>query len=220
MSRHTINVSDALNRYILEHSVREHPVLAELREATAGMPHAGMQISPEQGQLMQLLVKMSGARRTIEVGVFTGYSALAVALALPPEGRVVACDVSEEWTSVGRRFWQKAGVAGKVDLRIRPAVETLDAMLAAGEAGGYDFAFIDADKGNYLTYYERCLKLVRTGGLIAVDNTLWNGWVAEASHDEDDTRAIRAFNDKVHRDERVDASLVPIGDGMTLARKR
>ena len=220
MSRHTINVSDTLNRYILDHSVREHPVLAELRAVTAAMPHAGMQISPEQGQLMQLLVKMTGARRTIEVGVFTGYSALAVALALPPDGRVVACDVSDEWTSVGRRFWQKAGAAGKIDLRLAPAVETLDAMLAAEEAGRYDFAFIDADKGNYSNYYERCLKLVRAGGLIAVDNTLWNGWVADSSHAEDDTRAIRAFNEKVHRDERVDVSLVPIGDGMTLARKR
>ena len=220
MSRHTINVDDTLNRYILEHSVREHPVLAELREATAGMPHAGMQISPEQGQLMALLVKMIGARRTIEVGVFTGYSSLAVALALPSDGRVVACDVSAEWTSVGRRFWQKAGVADKIDLRLAPAVQTLDAMLAAGEAGRYDFAFIDADKGNYSSYYERCVKLVRAGGLIAVDNTLWNGWVADPAHAEDDTRAIRAFNDKVLADERVDLSLVPIGDGMTLARKR
>ena len=220
MSRHTINVSDTLNRYILEHSVREDPVLAELREATAAMPHAGMQISPEQGQLMQLLVKMTGARRTIEVGTFTGYSALAVALALPADGRVVACDVSEEWTSVGKRFWQKAGVAGKIDLRLGPGVGTLDAMLAAGEAGRYDFAFIDADKGSYVDYYERCMKLVRGGGLIAVDNTLWNGWVADASNTEDDTRAIRAFNDKAHADERVDISLVPIGDGMTLARKR
>ena len=220
MSRHTINVDETLNRYILEHSVREHPVLAELREATAAMPHAGMQISPEQGQLMALLVTMLGARRTIEVGVFTGYSALAVALALPAMGHVVACDVSEEWTGVGRRFWQKAGVAAKIDLRIAPALETLDALLAAGEAGRYDFAFIDADKGNYAGYYDRCMKLIRAGGLIAIDNTLWNGWVADPAHTEDDTRAIRAFNDKVHADARVDLSLVPIGDGLTLARKR
>ncbi len=220
MSRHTINVDETLNRYILEHSVREHPVLAELREATRGMPHAGMQISPEQGQLMALLVKMLGARRTIEVGVFTGYSSLAVALALPADGRLVACDVSEEWTAVGRRFWRKAGVADKVDLRIAPALQTLDAMLTAGEADRYDFAFIDADKGNYAGYYDRCVQLVRAGGLIAVDNTLWNGWVADAAHAEDDTRAIRAFNDKLHADDRVDLSLVPIGDGLTLARKR
>jgi caffeoyl-CoA O-methyltransferase len=184
------------------------------------MPHAGMQISPEQGQLMALLVKMLGARRTIEVGVFTGYSALAVALALPADGRVVACDVSEEWTGVARRYWQKAGVANKVDLRLAPALATLDAMLAAGEADRYDFAFIDADKGNYAGYYDRCMKLVRPGGLIAVDNTLWNGWVADAAHAEDDTRAIRAFNDKLHADERIDLSLVPIGDGLTLARRR
>jgi predicted O-methyltransferase YrrM len=220
MSRHTINVDETLNRYIAEHSVREHAVLAELRTATAGMQHAGMQISPEQGQLMQLLVKTIGAHRTIEVGVFTGYSSIAVALALPPEGRVVACDVSEEWTSVARRFWEKAGVARKIDLRLAPALETLDAMLAAGEAGRYDFAFIDADKGNYGAYYERCLELLRAGGLVAVDNTLWNGWVADPAHTEDDTRAIRAFNDKVLADERVDLSLVSIGDGMTLARKR
>jgi len=220
MSRHTINVDEAVSRYIVEHSVREHPVLAELREATAGMPHAGMQISPEQGQLMALLVTMLGARRTIEVGVFTGYSSAAVALALPPDGRVVACDVSEEWTAVARRYWKKAGVADKVDLRLGAALGTLDAMLAAGEAGRYDFAFIDADKGNYAGYYERCLKLLRSGGLIAVDNTLWNGWVADPAHTEDDTRAIRAFNEKLLADERIDLSLVPIGDGMTLARKR
>jgi len=220
MSRHTINLDETLNRYIKEHSAPEHPVLAELRAATAGIPHAGMQISPEQGQLMALLVKMLGARRTIEVGVFTGYSSLAVALALPADGRVVACDVSEEWTRVARRFWEKAGVAAKVDLRLAPALETLDKLLAAGEAGRYDFAFIDADKGNYDGYYERCLKLLRAGGVAAVDNTLWNGWVADPAHTEDDTRAIRAFNDKVAADERVDASLVPIGDGLTLARKR
>jgi predicted O-methyltransferase YrrM len=220
MSRHTINLDETLNRYIKEHSAREHPVLAELRAATAGIPHAGMQISPEQGQLMALLVKILGARRTIEVGVFTGYSSLAVALALPADGRVVACDVSEEWTRVARRFWEKAGVAAKVDLRLAPALETLDQLLAAGEAGRYDFAFIDADKGNYDGYYERCLKLLRSGGLAAVDNTLWNGWVADPAHTEDDTRAIRAFNEKLRADDRIDLSLVPIGDGLTLARRR
>ena len=179
-----------------------------------------MQISPEQGQLMALLVKTIGARRTIEVGVFTGYSSLSVALALPPEGRVVACDVSAEWTAIAKRHWEKAGVAAKVDLRLAPALGTLDALLAAGEAGRYDFAFIDADKGNYPGYYERCLALVRAGGLVAIDNTLWNGWVADAAHQEDDTRAIRAFNDALLADRRIDLSLVPIGDGMTLALKR
>ena len=220
MSDRTINLTDTVYRYILEHSVREHPVLKELREATAGIPHAGMQISPEQGQLMALLVKTLGARRTIEVGVFTGYSSLSVALALPSDGRIVACDVSAEWTAVARRFWEKAGVAAKVDLRLAPALQTLDALIAAGEAGRYDFAFIDADKGNYAGYYERCLTLVRAGGLVAIDNTLWNGWVADAAHQEDDTRAIRAFNDQLLADRRIDLSLVPIGDGMTLALKR
>ena len=220
MSDRTINLTDTVYRYILEHSVREHPVLKELREATAGIPHAGMQISPEQGQLMALLVKTIGARRTIEVGVFTGYSSLSVALALPAEGRVVACDVSAEWTAIAKRHWEKAGVAAKVDLRLAPALGTLDALLAAGEAGRYDFAFIDADKGNYPGYYERCLTLVRAGGLVAIDNTLWNGWVADAAHQEDDTRAIRAFNDALLADRRIDLSLVPIGDGMTLALKR
>ena len=220
MSDRTINLTDTVYRYILEHSVREHPVLKELREATKGIAHAGMQISPEQGQLMALLVKTIGARRTIEVGVFTGYSSLSVALALPAEGRVVACDVSAEWTAIAKRHWEKAGVAAKVDLRLAPALGTLDALLAAGEAGRYDFAFIDADKGNYPGYYERCLTLVRAGGLVAIDNTLWNGWVADAAHQEDDTRAIRAFNDALLADRRIDLSLVPIGDGMTLALKR
>jgi len=220
MSDRTINLTDTVYRYILEHSVREHPVLKELREATAGIPHAGMQISPEQGQLMALLVKTIGARRTIEVGVFTGYSSLSVALALPADGRIVACDVSAEWTAIAKRHWEKAGVAAKVDLRLAPALGTLDALLAAGEAGRYDFAFIDADKGNYPGYYERCLTLVRAGGLVAIDNTLWNGWVADAAHQEDDTRAIRAFNDALLADRRIDLSLVPIGDGMTLALKR
>jgi caffeoyl-CoA O-methyltransferase len=182
------------------------------------MRHAGMQISPDQGQFMALLVQMLGARRTIEIGVFTGYSALSVALALPPEGRVIACDVNEEWTSIGRKHWQKAGVAGKIDLRLAPALETLDKLLAAGE-GSYDFAFIDADKGNYLAYYERCLKLVRRGGLIAIDNTLWSGKVADPAVTEGDTVAIRAFNDALHADKRVALSLLPVGDGLTLALK-
>jgi len=219
MSGRLLPLTDALQRYVDERA-REHPVLAELRAATAGMPHAQMQIGPDQGAFMALAVKLLGARRTIEIGVFTGYSSLAVALALPADGQVVACDISEEWTSMARRYWERAGVAGKVDLRLGRATKTLDEMLAAGEAGRYDFAFIDADKGNYLAYYERCLKLLRAGGLIAVDNTLWSGTVIDAKDRSEDTQAIRAFNDAVARDERVDVALLTVGDGLTLARKR
>jgi caffeoyl-CoA O-methyltransferase len=161
-----------------------------------------------------------GARRCLEVGVFTGYSSLAVALALPDDGRIVACDVSEEWTSVARRYWAEAGVAHKIDLRLAPALETLEALLVEGEAGCFDFAFLDADKENYLRYYEVVLELVRPGGLIVADNTLWSGRVADPANDEASTVALRRFNDFLHRDERVDLSLVPIGDGLTLARKR
>ena len=181
MSRRTLNLDDRLYDYVLDASLREHPALAELREATRKHPHAGMQISPEQGQLLALLVKLIGARRTIEVGVFTGYSALAVALALPAGGRVLACDVSDEYTRIGKPYWQRAGVADKIDLVLEPALTTLDARLAAGEAGRYDFAFIDADKTNYDGYYERCLRLLRSGGLIAIDNTLWSGRVAQVT---------------------------------------
>jgi predicted O-methyltransferase YrrM len=219
MARH-IPLDDTLYRYILDHSVREPEILRELHDETAKLPMGGMQIGADQGQFMALLAKLTGARRCIEVGVFTGYSSLAVALALPPDGRIVACDVSEEWTGIARRYWQKAGVASKIDLRLGPAVETLDAMLAKGEAGSHDFAFIDADKGNYLAYYERCLKLVRQGGLIAVDNTLWSGEVAKPENQKPDTVSLRAFNDAVHRDERVDVAMLTVGDGVTLARKR
>ena len=219
MSDRTINLDERLYRYLQEHSVREHPVLRELREATAGMPHAGMQISPEQGQFMALLVRLMGARRALEVGVFTGYSALSVALALPPGGKVIACDVSEEWTAMARRYWDKAGVSQKIDLELAPALETLDKLLAAGGAGKFDFAFIDADKTNYRGYYESSLQLVRVGGLIAVDNTLWSGYVADPSHQEKDTQAIRAFNDALHADARVAISMLPMGDGLTLALK-
>ena len=179
-----------------------------------------MQIGAEQGALMQLLVRLAGARRCLEIGTFTGYSALAVALALPSNGRVLCCDVSEEWTSIARRYWKKAGVAGKIELRLAPARQTLDALLMAGQAGKFDFAFIDADKANYLIYYERCLKLVRRGGLIAADNTLWGGSVAEPRNQTVDTRAIRAFNRKLLRDRRVHMALVPVGDGLSLAVKR
>jgi predicted O-methyltransferase YrrM len=215
-----VQLTDKLYQYLVDHSVREHPVLAELRAETAKLPHAGMQIGPDQGQFMALLARLTGARKCIEVGVFTGYSSLAVALALPADGRIVACDVSEEWTAIARRYWQKAGVAAKVDLRLGPATATLDRLLAEAGEGRYDFAFIDADKANYLEYYERCLRLLRPNGLIALDNTLWSGDVAEPSNTKPDTVALRALNDALHRDERVDIALLPLGDGVTLARKR
>ncbi len=219
MSTRTLNLDDALYRYLLDNSLREHPALAELRELNRGHPRASMQIAPEQGQFMALLVKLIGARRTIEIGVFTGYSALATALALPPDGCLIGCDISREFTDVARGFWEKAGVAHKIDLRIAPALETLDELIAQGEAGRFDFAFIDADKTGYEAYFERCLALVRPGGLIAVDNVLRNGAVARPAEDAD-TAAIQAFNRKLHADERIDLALVPIADGLTLARKR
>jgi caffeoyl-CoA O-methyltransferase len=219
MSRRTLNLDDTVYDYLLDHSLREHPEQTALREATRSHPRANMQISPEQGQFMSLLVKLIGARRTIEIGTFTGYSALTVALALPAEGKILACDISAEYTAIGKPCWQRAGVADKIELVIAPAAETLDARIAAGESGHYDFAFIDADKTGYDAYYERCLQLVRAGGLIAIDNTLWGGDVARPAEDED-TRALQALNDKLHHDERVDMALLPIGDGLSLARKR
>jgi caffeoyl-CoA O-methyltransferase len=219
LASRTLNLDDALYAYVLAHSLREHPAQAALREATRTHRHAGMQIGPEQGQFMALLVRLIGARRTIEIGVFTGYSALCVALALPDDGYVLACDVSDEYTKVGRPFWQQAGVAHKIDLQLGAARATLDGRLAAGDAGSFDFAFIDADKTAYDDYYERCLALVRNGGLIAIDNVLWSGSVAQPAK-TDDTAALQALNDKLHRDARIDLSLLPIGDGLTLARKR
>ncbi|MBU6416845.1 MAG: class I SAM-dependent methyltransferase [Xanthomonadaceae bacterium] len=219
MSRRTIDLDDTLYQYLLDHSLREHPEQTALREATRQHPRGGMQISPEQGQFMSLLVKLIGARRTIEVGTFTGYSALTVALALPGDGKVLACDISDEYTSVGKPYWRRAGVASKIDLVVAPAVQTLDARIAEGETDLYDFAFIDADKAGYDAYYERCLRLVRQGGLVAFDNTLWSGDVARPAED-DDTRALQALNDKLHGDERIDMAMLPIGDGLTLARKR
>ena len=219
MSHRTLNLDDTLIDYVHAHSLREHPAQTALREVTAGHRYAGMQISPEQGQFMALLARLTGARRAIEIGVFTGYSALTVALALPDDGYLLACDISDEYTRVGLPFWAEAGVAQKIDLRLAPALATLDAQLAEGHAASFDFAFIDADKTGYDAYYERCLKLLRAGGLIAVDNVLWSGAVARAA-DNDDTRALQALNDKLHRDKRVDLSMLPIGDGLTLARKR
>jgi predicted O-methyltransferase YrrM len=219
MTRRTLQLDDTLVDYLQAHSLREHPAQAALRHATLEVAHHEMQIAPEQGQFMALLVRLLGARRTIEVGVYTGYSALAVALALPEEGRVLACDISDEYTRVGRPFWQQAGVAHKIDLRLQPALATLDAELAAGAQGRYDFAFIDADKTSYDAYYERCLALLRPGGLIVIDNTLWNGSVAHPAQSAD-TAALQALNDKLHRDQRIDLSLLPIADGLSLARKR
>jgi caffeoyl-CoA O-methyltransferase len=220
MSVRTLSLDAKLYDYLLAVSVREPRVLASLRDETAKLPNAGMQISPEQGQLMRLLVELIGARRCIEVGVFTGYSSLCVALALPADGKLIACDVSAEYTEVARRYWREADVDGRIELRLAPALVTLDALIGAGQSGSFDFAFIDADKENYLGYYERCLTLLRAGGLLAIDNVLWGGSVVDASNTSASTQAIRALNERIRSDERVSASLVPIGDGLFLARKR
>lgn len=219
MSSRTIALSDRLHDYYLRVSLREPPILQALRAETAAMPGAAMQISPEQGQLMRLLVELTGARRAIEVGTYTGYSALCVALAIGPTGRLIACDVNPETTAVAQRYWREAGVAERIDLRLGPALDTLDGLLGSGSAGQFDFAFIDANKPDYDGYYERALRLLRTGGLVAIDNVLWGGDVADPAKDDEDTRAIRALNEKVSRDARVSISMLPIGDGLTLARK-
>ena len=220
MSSSTIDLTSELHAYLLRIGTRESAAAAALRaETLAATPWHPMQISPEQGAFMALLVRLLGAKRTLEVGTFTGYSALVVAEALPADGRIIACDVSEEWTAIGRPFWERAGVAEKIDLRLRPAVETLDALIEAGDAGTFDFAFIDADKANYDAYYERCLALLRQGGVIGIDNVLWGGRVANDAVDDEDTQAIRALNAKVRDDARVDVAMLPVGDGLTLARK-
>lgn len=211
---------DALYAYLQKVSLRESEMLQRLREETAREPMAMMQIAPEQGQFMQLLVKALGIRHAIEVGVFTGYSSLCVALAMPDDGRIIACDVNRKWTDIARRYWKEAGVEHKIDLRLAPATQTLDALIGDGLAGKFDFVFIDADKAGYMTYYERALVLLRPGGLIAVDNTLWNGSVADETNQTEDTRAIRKLNLHIHADQRVDMSMLPIGDGLTLALKR
>ena len=213
-------LTETTYQYLLSVSSRESSVLERLRQETAALPNASMQISPDQGQFMGLLVRLMGAKKTLEVGVFTGYSSLSVALALPDKGKIVACDVSEEWTVIARRYWKEAGVEQKISLRIAPAIQTLDSLLAEGQAGTFDFAFIDADKSNYDGYYERILKLLRSGGLVAIDNVLWSGRVADPAHQEEDTIAIRALNAKLHRDQRIHLSMVPIADGLTLALKR
>ena len=220
MSRQTLPLDDRLQDYLLRASLREPDVMRRLREETASHPQANMQIAPEQGQLMALLVRLIGARRALEVGVFTGYSALAVALALPDGGTLLACDVSEEFTAIARRYWREAGVDGKISLRLGPAIETLDAALAQGRERTFDFAFIDADKPSYAAYVERTLRLLRPGGLLLIDNVLWSGKVADPGVRDPDVDAIRALNESLLRDERVDLSLLPIADGLTLARKR
>jgi predicted O-methyltransferase YrrM len=219
MSNKTIGLSDRLYDYLLSVSLRESEILVKLREETANHPAANMQIAPEQGQFMALLVQLLGASKTLEVGVFTGYSSLCVALALPRSGRIAACDVSEEYTAIARRYWQLAGVADKIDLHLAPALKTLDRLLASGQAETFDFAFIDADKENYWNYYERSLQLIRPGGLIAIDNVLWNGRVADPQERDLSTESIRDFNRQLLEDERVTISLVPIADGLTLALK-
>ncbi len=219
MSKQTLGLEQNLYDYLLSVSLREAEILTQLRQETAQMPMSRMQISPEQGQFMALLIKLLGAKKTLDVGVFTGYSSLVVALSLPADGKIVACDVSEEYTSIARRYWQAAGVADKIDLHIAPALEALDHLLTVGEAGTFDFAFIDADKGNYENYYEQCLKLIRSGGLIAIDNVLWSGKVADPEIQDNQTNKIRGFNRKLHQDSRITMSLVPIADGLTLAMK-
>jgi caffeoyl-CoA O-methyltransferase len=220
VSNRTIAIGDDLYDYMLAVSLREPPVLRRLRQETLALPNAGMQIAPEQGQFMALLVRLIGARRVLEIGTFTGYSTLVMALALPADGRIVACDVSEAWTAIARRYWAEAGVAGRIELRLAPALDTLASLRLHAAAGSFDFAFIDADKENYRSYYEGALELLRPGGLIAIDNVLWGGSVINAAKQDRDTRAIRALNALLAEDERIDLSLVPIGDGLTLARKR
>ena len=222
MSRRTIQMTDTLHDYMLANSLREAPILARLRRETeeAVGSAAQMQISPEQGQFMALMVRLTGAREILEVGTFTGYSALCMASALPDDGHLIACDTSAEWTAIARRFWSEAGVAERIDLRLAPAADTLSDLRESERDSSFDLAFIDADKTNYMAYYEQSLALLRPGGLIMIDNVLWGGSVADEANTKDDTVALRALNAHVHGDQRVDSSLLPIGDGLTLARKR
>ncbi len=220
MSSRTLCLSESLYEYMLSASLRQPEILQRLREETSRDPMAGMQISPEQGQLMSMLVRLMGATRTLEVGVFTGYSSLCVALALPQNGKLIACDISQKWTDVARRYWRDAGVDSIVELHLGPAMQTLDRLLAEEQEETFDFFFIDADKENYDGYYERGLSLLRSGGLIAIDNVFWGGRVADRRVRDKETRSIRNLNKKIQADQRVDVSIVPIGDGLTLARKR
>ena len=220
MANSTLGLENQLYDYLLSISLREPDILASLREETAKHPMPQMQIAPEQGQFMELLVQLMGAKKTLEIGVFTGYSSLCVALALPSDGQIIACDVSEEYTAIARRYWEAAGVANKISLQLGPAINTLDKLIAEGQAGTFDFAFIDADKENYEAYFERSLQLVRNGGLIVIDNVLWSGRVADPQVQDTSTTALRSFNEKLRKDPRVTLSVVPIADGLTLALKR
>ncbi len=220
MSNRAIRMNDEMEAYLQRVSVRETPVQRRLREETVSVDGAGMQIGPEQGQLMRMLAGLIGARHAIEIGVFTGYSALSVALALPEDGQLIACDVNEEWTSIARRYWREAGVDSKIVLRLAPALDTLDALVRDGRSGTFDFVFIDADKTNYDRYYERSLELLRPGGLVLADNVLWSGRVADESDRSEDTVALRAFNAKLRDDARIELCMLPVGDGLTIARKR
>ncbi len=220
MSNRSIGLEEGLHAYLLDVGVREPEVLRRLREETAALPNANMQIAPEEGAVLAMLVRLLDARKVLEVGTFTGYSSTAMAMALPADGRMVCCDVSEEWTDIARRAWTVAGVADQVELRLGPAIDTLDDLLAADEAGTFDLAFIDADKENYAGYYARALRLVRRGGLIAIDNVLWDGRVADPSVNDDNTVAIRELNAQIADDERVDVVMLPVADGLTLARVR
>lgn len=219
MSSGILSYTSSLRQYVWQYGLREHPALKELRTETEKLPSSMMQICPEQGALMGNLIRLIAAKKTIEVGTYTGYSAMAVALALPDDGEVVACDVSEEWTSVAKKAWEKAGIANKIDLQLAPASNTLDALLAEGKEGSFDFAFIDADKTNYQIYYELCLKLIRQGGVIVIDNVLWGGAVTDSNRNDADTEAIRDLNQFIATDERVSISMIPVGDGLTVAVK-
>jgi len=219
MSRFHTPITDELADYVRQIALREPEVLRQQREATDQDPQASMQTAPEQGQFLQLLTRLTGAKKTLDIGVFLGNSSTWVALALPVGGKIVACDRSEEFTQRARQLWRAAGVEDKIDLRLGPALDTLDALIAEGQAGTFDFAFIDADKANYANYYDRAMVLVRAGGVIAIDNVLWHGDVIDPGKSDADTEAIRAFNLKLHADKRVSLSLIPLGDGLTLACK-
>jgi caffeoyl-CoA O-methyltransferase len=220
MSNATLGLPDDLHRYLLEVGVREPDLLRELREETGAMPEHDMQIAPEQGAFMALLVELTGARRCLEVGTFTGYSSTRIALAMPPDGSLVCCDISREWTDVARRYWERAGVADKIELRLGPALDTMDAMLTEGLGGSFDFAFLDADKDHYPEYSDRLIALLRPGGLLAIDNVFWGGEVVNPEADDVSVRAIRQMNQSLAEDARVSLAMVPIADGLTLARKR
>ena len=219
MSRRSL-LPEAIEHYVTELMTRETPLLQRLRAETAALPRSRMQISPDLGAFLAMLVRLIGARRTLEIGTFTGYSALAVAAALPEDGKLIACDVSAEWTAVARRYWEEAGLASRIELRLAPATETLAALLREGAAASFDFAFIDADKEEYDAYYEACLKLVRPGGLIAIDNVLWHGAVVDPAADDAETKALRELNAKIRDDRRVEACLLTVGDGIMLVRSQ